>query len=127
MMRLEIRTPSELVFEGEASKVTLEGPAGSFCFLPRHIDFASALVPGILAYCGPEGNESYVAVDEGQVVKKGPDVLVSVRAAIPGAELGRLKEAVKASFAARGDEERAARRALARLEADFMKRFMELS
>jgi F-type H+-transporting ATPase subunit epsilon len=42
--------------------------------------------------------EVYVAVDEGVLVKTGPEVLVSVRNAIGGTELEDLREAVEQEF-----------------------------
>jgi F-type H+-transporting ATPase subunit epsilon len=39
-----------------------------------------------------------VAVDEGVLVKTGLDVLVSVRNAISGTDLGQLREAVEREF-----------------------------
>jgi F-type H+-transporting ATPase subunit epsilon len=42
--------------------------------------------------------EVYVAVDEGVLVKTGLDVLVSVRNAIGGTDLGQLREAVEREF-----------------------------
>ena len=39
-----------------------------------------------------------MAVDEGVLVKTGPDVLVSVRRAIGGTDLGQLREAVEREF-----------------------------
>jgi len=42
----------------------------------------AALAPGILIYETEVEGEVYVAVDEGVLVKTGPDVLVSVRRAL---------------------------------------------
>ena len=39
-----------------------------------------------------------MAVDEGVLIKTGPDVLVSVRRAIGGTDLGQLREAVEREF-----------------------------
>ena len=43
-------------------------------------------------------NETYVAVDEGVLVKTGAEVLVSVRNAIGGTELDTLRGAVRDEF-----------------------------
>jgi F-type H+-transporting ATPase subunit beta len=55
---------------------------GSFGLLPQRLDCVAALVPGILIYETASDGEVFVAVDEGVLVKTGPDVLVSVRRAI---------------------------------------------
>ena len=125
-MRLDVMSPVERISAESVTKVKAEGPSGSFCLLPLHIDFASTLVPGILAYEGSDGIERLIATDEGFLVKKGDEVLVSVRSAIAGGELGGLKRAVVEKIEALDEEERGTRAILARLEADFMRRFGEM-
>ena len=49
-MRIRILTPTEVALEEAASKVVAESLDGSFCLLPRHLDYAAALVPP-LANC----------------------------------------------------------------------------
>ena len=61
------------------SRIVVETPEGSFGLLPRRLDCVAALTPGILIYETEAEGESYVAVDEGVLVKSGPDVRVSVR------------------------------------------------
>jgi hypothetical protein len=53
--------------------VTADAHNGHFC-LPNHIDFVSALVPGLLIYEDLEGNGKLVAVDEGDPGQGWPDV-----------------------------------------------------
>ena len=81
-MRLKIALPTRLVYDGEVRKVSGEAANGSFTMLPRHIDFATALVPGILFFdvAGEEPEEVFFAVDEGILIKCGSEVLVSTRA-----------------------------------------------
>src|SRR5690606_16561469 len=87
-----------------------EGPGGSFCLLPQHIDFVSALVPGILVLADEDGTETFFAVDEGLLVKHGADVRVSAWDALQG-ELGGLEQAVLARFREQGEQEQEAGRA----------------
>jgi hypothetical protein len=47
-MKLTILLPGEVFLEAEAAKVIAEAGNGSFCLLPRHVDFVAALVPGLL-------------------------------------------------------------------------------
>ena len=63
---------------------------------------------GILTYETEAEGEVFVAVDEGVLVKTGPDVLVSVRRAMGGTDLGQLREAVEQEFLTL-DEQRAKR------------------
>ena len=59
------------------------------------------------------------------VVKTGLGVLVSVRNAIGGTDLGRLREAVEREFLTLDDEERSVRSLMARMESGFIRRFAE--
>jgi F-type H+-transporting ATPase subunit epsilon len=61
------------------SRIVAETREGSFGLLPHRLDCVAALAPGILIYETEAEGEVYVAVDEGVLVKTGPDVLVSVR------------------------------------------------
>ena len=48
VMRLRVLLPTELLLDEQAEKIVTEAENGSFCMLPRHVDFVAALVPGIL-------------------------------------------------------------------------------
>ena len=50
-----------------------------------------------------------MAVDEGVLVKTGPDVLVSVRRAIGGTDLGQLRAAVEKEFLTLDEHEQSVR------------------
>ena len=65
-------------------------------------------------------------MDEGLLVKCGPQVLVSTRQAVRGEELGQLRETVEKTFKVLTDQEKRARTALANLEANFIRRFLKL-
>jgi F-type H+-transporting ATPase subunit epsilon len=124
-MNLRVYVPSQVFEVVEVDEVIAESPQGSFALLPRHIDLATALVPGILTYITLEGDERFLAVDEGVLVKQGDEVFVSVRAAAKG-ELGELREAVERMVTDVDEKERSAQTAVARLEASFVRRFLEL-
>jgi F-type H+-transporting ATPase subunit epsilon len=124
-VRLKILLPAEMALDEETSKVTAEAENGSFTLLPRHIDFAAALVPGLLSY-ESAGQEMFVAIDEGVLVKRGDEVLVSVRGAVRGANLGQLRQTVEEQFKMLDERERKARSAVARIEAGVVRRFTEL-
>lgn len=127
-MKLQVLLPTEIFLdEEEVRKVTAEAPNGSFTLLPRHIDFVTTLVPGILIFEDRQGQERYMAVDEGVLVKAGDEVKVSTRKAVAGKQLGELETTIREQFAQLDEKERSARTAVARLESDLVRRFVELS
>ena len=123
-MIVRVILPSGILLEQEVSKVVAEAQDGSFCLLPRHIDFAAALVPGILALEEANGEETFFAVDEGILVKRGAEVLVSTGNAVKG-RLGELRHVVSAEFRVTDDRERQARLALDHLEASLVRQIFE--
>jgi len=123
-VQLTLFLPSEVFLEAEVSKVIGESAEGSFCLLPRHIDYLTALVPGILSYILPSGQENFLAVDGGLLVKQRDRVLVVTRRAVRGA-LGQLQQEVESMLFDLDDKEKSTRTALARLEAGILRRFME--
>jgi len=132
-LHLKVLMPEGIALDRTVRKVVAEGVSGSFGVLPRHIDFVEPLVPGILSAlpaadeAGSElDDEVFVAIDEGLLVKCGRDVLVSVRNAAVGTELGALEQTVRDRFRRVDEREHAMRSALARLEADVVRRFMEV-
>jgi len=125
-MRLRVLLPTEVLVDEDAVKVVAEGENGSFCLLPRHIDFVAALVPGLLSFCDREGNESFAAIDEGILVKCGRHVSVSTLNGVRGTDLGALETLIEERFLELDEHERKARTALARLEAGTLRGFLEL-
>jgi F-type H+-transporting ATPase subunit epsilon len=124
-MTLKILLPERVVLRETVDVVVAEGANGSFGLLPRHIDVVAPLVPGILAYRRDE-EEVFVAVDEGVLVKCGDEVLVSVRDAVVGPDLESLEQTVRTRFEERREEEKTMHSALAKLEAEVVRRFTEL-
>jgi F-type H+-transporting ATPase subunit epsilon len=104
------------------SRIVAETREGSFGLLPRRLDCVAALAPGILIYENEAEGEVYVAVDEGILIKTGLDVLVSVRNAIAGTDLGQLREAVEREFLNRDKREQSVRSVLVKMESDFIRR-----
>ncbi len=124
-MKLKICHPSEIFMDTAVNKVVAESPRGSFCILPRHIDMVMALVPGILAYFNDAGEELFLAINGGILVKQGDKVFIATRMAIKG-ELGTLRKKVKEFMDEVDEKERKTLSSLARLEADFIHRFLEI-
>jgi len=124
-MKLKILLPTEVFLHEEVEKIIAEAENGSFCLLPHHIDFVAAIVPGLLSF-EKDGRETFLAVDEGILVKCSSDVSVSVRNAVRGPDLGKLKETVEKNYRFLDERQKVARSAVAKLEINFVRRFIEL-
>jgi F-type H+-transporting ATPase subunit epsilon len=122
-MNLKVLLPFQIFVEKTGvSRVVAETHEGSFGLLPHRLDCVAALAAGILIYETLTEGEAYLAVDEGVLVKAGPDVLVSVRNAIGGTDLGQLREAVQQEFLDLDERERSVRAVLTKMESDLMRR-----
>jgi F-type H+-transporting ATPase subunit epsilon len=126
LMNLKILLPFGIFAEKtDVSRIVAETFEGSFGLLPRRLDCVAALAPGILIYETETEGEVYVAVDEGVLVKSGLEVLVSVRNAIGGTDLGQLREAVEREFLNLNDREQSVRSVMAKMESGLIRRLAE--
>ena len=127
-MNLKVLLPFALFTdEHDVSRVVAETCDGSFGLLPHRLDCVAALAPGILMYETAAGADVYLAVDQGVLVKTGDDVLVSVRRALRGSDLGHLKEQVKKEFLTLDESEKSMRMVMTKLEAGFLRRMATMS
>jgi F-type H+-transporting ATPase subunit epsilon len=126
-MHLKILLPFRVFAEHDGvARIVGETADGFFGILPRRLDGVAALVPGILVFEAGDGGEQIVAVDEGVLVKIGRDVMVSVRNAVAGDNLGQLRATVEREFVNLDERQQSARSVLAKLESGFVRRMMEL-
>ena len=125
-MRLKVLLPSRVLVDEEVTKVIAEADNGWLCLLPRHADFVAALVPGVLVFTTAAGAEGLAAIDHAMLVKCEREVLVSTWRGVTDDDLSTLRAVVEGEFLALDDRERAARGALARLEAGVVRRFVEM-
>ena len=126
-MQLKILLPSRVFADiSGVSRVVAETREGSFGLLPRRLDCVAAITCGILTYETEQGGEVYVAMDEGVLVKTGPQVRVSVRRAIAGNDLDQLRQAVEQEFRTHDAHEQNVRSVMAKLESGFLHRFASL-
>jgi F-type H+-transporting ATPase subunit epsilon len=122
-MNLKVLLPFQILVEATGvSRIVAETRDGSFGLLPHRLDCIAALTPGILVYETQAGQEVFVAVDEGVLVKTGADVLVSVRRAQSGTDLSKLREAVEQEFQTIDKEDKDVRAVMAKLETGFLQR-----
>lgn len=120
-MSLKVLLPFRVFLDiQQVRRIVLETSAGSYGLLPRRLDCAAALVPGIFTYETADGRLHYLAVDEGVLLKAGPAVSVAVRNAIGGADLGQLRASVERDFRRHDAEEQQARQVLKRIETNFL-------
>jgi len=132
-MHLRVLLPFGLFADQPSvTAIVAESLEGSFGLLPRRLDCVAALVPGILSYrtrdkggASVDGeSESFIAVDEGVLVKTGTEVRVTVRRALAGDDLAGLRAAVEREFRVHDEEAQEARAVMARLEMGFLRRFV---
>ena len=125
-MNLKVLLPFRIFAEKTGvTRIVAETREGSFGILPRRLDCVAALAPGILIYENEIEGEVYLAVDEGVLIKTGLDVLVSVRNAIAGTDLGKLRDSVEREFLDLDEREQSMRSVLAKMESGFIRRLAE--
>jgi F-type H+-transporting ATPase subunit epsilon len=126
LMNLKVLLPFEIFADKTGvSRIVAETREGSFGLLPHRLDCVAALAPGILTYRLGAQAEVYMAVDEGVLVKTGLDVLISVRNAIAGTDLGQLHATVEREFLHLNEREQSVRSVMAKMESDFISRLAE--
>lgn len=126
LMHLKVLLPFGLFAEkSNIARIVAETQAGSFGLLLHRLDCVAPLVPGILTYQDEIDGETFLAVDHGVLVKTGLEVVVSVRNAIAGTDLGQLHEAVKREFLTLSDQEQSVRSVVAKMESGLIRRLAE--
>ena len=126
-MQLKILLPYGIFASvADVTRVVVMTPAGSFGLLPHRLDCATVLSPGLLSYSTAAAGETHLAIDAGVLVKTGADVLVCVRHAIAGADLGGLRQAVEQEFLNLSEREKSIRTTLAQMESGLIRGFLEL-
>lgn len=124
LMNLKILLPFEIFADLTGVKrIVAETHNGSFGLLPHRLDCTASLAPGILTYETDVLGEVCIAIDEGILVKVGTQVMVSVRNAIGGVELGSLHKAIEKKFLNIDEQEKNVRQVMAKLEIGFIRRF----
>jgi F-type H+-transporting ATPase subunit epsilon len=108
------------------SRIVAETSEGAFGLLAHRLDCAAALMPGILSYTTTADSTTYLAVDEGALIKSGDSVFISVRRAIAGTDLNDLHEAVVREYLSIGTQQREMRSVIAKMESGFIGRLTEL-
>ena len=126
MMDLKILLPEKTYWQGKVKKIVGEAINGFFCLLPHHVDFLTIMNPGIFFAQTEKDEDVYIAINEGILIKFNYTVTLSTRGAVKGNNLGDLKKEIEENFAKINEQEKGARNALQKLEADFVRRFLDL-
>jgi F-type H+-transporting ATPase subunit epsilon len=122
-MNLKVLLPFQVFAEKTGvTRIVAETRQGSFGLLPHRLDCVAAPAPGILIYEDEAEGEVYLAVDEGVLIKTGPNVVVSVRNALAGTDLGKLRAAIEQEFLHLDEQEKNVRSVLAKMESGFIRR-----
>ena len=125
-MEVALHTPSRALFNGPVLRLNAVSSNGGFGILPNHVDFVTTLVPSVLVLTLNDSTERFFGIDEGLLIKQGHNVKMVVRRAVESDDLDSLTSTVADSFIDMEDEERIARTALSRLEANMVRRFVHL-
>ncbi len=125
-MKLKILVPNKVFLEENIEKVNAEAKNGAFGLLSEHIDFVTVLAPSILSYHSQGGEEVFIAIDEGILVKCGQEVLVSTGRAVKDADLERLQQTVEEEFRQLNEQQKMTRTAIARLESGLARGILEM-
>ncbi|MEO8772480.1 MAG: F0F1 ATP synthase subunit epsilon [Ferruginibacter sp.] len=125
-MDLKILLPFKVFADiKNVNSIVMETSEGSYGLLPQRLDCVAALVPGIFSY-ETAGVSHYLAVDNGVMIKAGKQVLVSVRNAVGGADLGKLADLVKKDFKSEDENQKQVTTVIAKLERGFIYGFDKL-
>lgn len=127
LMRLKILLPFQVFADkSRVVRIVADTREGSVGLWPHRLDCVAPLAPGILIYETESEGVMYAAIDEGVLVKTGLEVMVSVRNAIAGTDLGQLRAAVEQEFLTLDEQQQSVRWTLAKLETNIVRRLAEL-
>jgi len=125
-IHLKILLPFQIFAEKTGvSRIVVDTTEGSLGLLPHRLDFVAALTPGILVYQNEDESEAYTAIDQGVLVKTGFKVIISVRNAIAGTDLGVLRKTVEDQFLKIDEQEQNLRSVMAKMESSLVRRLAE--
>ncbi len=117
-MRLKALTPAGVVVDEQIVRVRFDALDGSFTFLPKHADFVTVVVPGLVSYtpAATPDKEVFMACDSGVLVKDNATVLLSVRRAVVSENLEELSRTITEEFKKDEENRKTVNAAMARLE-----------
>lgn len=127
MMQFSVLTPIGMLLKTETPKITVEAKDGFHTFLPKHIDYVTALKTGIISYMDANGKTAYIACNEGILTKKGSDVQLATRLGIIGSDLEELKTLIETDFKKMEESRKEATKTMAQLEISLAQGLLQLT
>ncbi|MCF4008689.1 F0F1 ATP synthase subunit epsilon [Rheinheimera sp. UJ63] len=127
-MKLKICLPFAVFTEqNQIHNLIVDTTDGAFGLLEHRQDCVALVVPGILSYRMPDGEDIYVAVDQGVLVKVGEQITMSVRRAYSGVPLTQLHQMVSDEFLKLDAQQQLMRNVMAKLESGFVRRSININ
>ena len=78
MLQIKILSPSECVYDGKVTHVTLPGELGSFSIFPMHAPLISTLVKGNIICYTDGGDKQSFPIESGFVEVSGDRIFVCI-------------------------------------------------
>lgn len=126
-IKLDIILPYQhFMHHPDVRGIIAETDKGSIGLLPHRLDCVATISPGIVVFRIESGNEIWVAVDHGFLLKTGLNVTISVRNAFSGPDPDSLKRIVKEEFSVITDIDIKVKSIMLKLENNFIRSIMEL-
>jgi F-type H+-transporting ATPase subunit epsilon len=126
-MTLDIILPyQQYMHHSDVTGIIAETDSGSMGLLPHRLDCVVTISPGIIVFRKESGNEIWVAVDNGFLLKTGLTVTVSVRNAFSGPDPVNLKRIVREEFSTISDIDIKVREIMQKLESNFIRSIVEM-
>ena len=125
-MHLKVLLPFQVHSENsKVLSIVAETQEGSFGILPHRRDCIAVLTPGLLTYKTETDGEFFLAIDQGVLVKTNLEIFISVRRAIDGVDLEKLRDLVKKDFLVLDENEKQLRLVMSRLENNLIRSLSE--
>lgn len=124
-MKAKIILPNRTLSEVDIDKASIPGTEGYFQILPRHIDFVSSIKPGILTLFFGERQE-YYAVHYGMAVKRGDSLHIACLYGMKGDSLEGLSRTLAEHIRSSNEYEEEIKAILKKMEAETLRRFIEM-
>jgi len=110
----------------DVTGIIAETDSGSMGLLPHRLDCVATLCPGIIVFKTESGNETWVAVDNGFLLKTALSVTIAVRNAFSDPDPVNLKRIVKEEFTVITEIDKKVRTIMLKLENNFIRSILEL-
>jgi F-type H+-transporting ATPase subunit epsilon len=115
-MKLTVHLPTRKIVDASISRVQAEDRTGAFGIRPGHEPFMTALSMGVMHYALPDGEEKWLAVDEGFLLTDGKTVEVYTHDAYLAETPEEIHRILEAEFGKRREAERERRTMIMKMQ-----------